>query len=47
MFNGDLSLFQFHKGTIKARKFLEPLNNDSVFQFHKGTIKALMLLLQI
>ena len=35
------SLFQFHKGTIKARFGTVSAFAAHAFQFHKGTIKAL------
>ena len=41
MFNGDLSLFQFHKGTIKAPPAAQMARAAAAFQFHKGTIKAM------
>ena len=35
-----LSLFQFHKGTIKTNNFERPAVDVKTFQFHKGTIKT-------
>ena len=32
--------FQFHKGTIKTRDWLEFYSDQQPFQFHKGTIKT-------
>ena len=34
------TLFQFHKGTIKACQFCKRGSRKMLFQFHKGTIKA-------
>ena len=33
--------FQFHKGSIKAQKFIQSARLYSQFQFHKGPIKTL------
>ena len=35
-----LLIFQFHKGTIKARRPPPACRSPPQFQFHKGTIKA-------
>ena len=35
-----LLVFQFHKGTIKAKKTAAFDDSSKLFQFHKGTIKA-------
>ena len=39
-----VSLFQFHKGTIKAFDFEAREHGLIIFQFHKGTIKAEVVL---
>ena len=40
--SASISLFQFHKGTIKT--FAVPNGGDrNTFQFHKGTIKTTTL----
>ena len=38
--NTTLSLFQFHKGTIKTDELHLFYGISVVFQFHKGTIKT-------
>ena len=38
--NTTLSLFQFHKGTIKTCWREEEFSWVFIFQFHKGTIKT-------
>ena len=38
--NTTLSLFQFHKGTIKTHISRINSQQSSLFQFHKGTIKT-------
>ena len=35
----DMSLFQFHKGTIKPGVDMRAQTRKWQFQFHKGTIK--------
>ena len=36
------NIFQFHKGTIKAKSGVVLFNIIPTFQFHKGTIKAIV-----
>ena len=41
MFNiGKVSVFQFHKGTIKTDLSHRNMFTAQIFQFHKGTIKT-------
>ena len=37
---GSSLLFQFHKGTIKTKRFMQITTEMTKFQFHKGTIKT-------
>ena len=37
--NLNISLFQFHKGTIKPQAVRSAVDKLQKFQFHKGTIK--------
>ena len=37
----SLSIFQFHKGTIKTGLSFRYLLKEGIFQFHKGTIKTI------
>ena len=38
-----LCAFQFHKGTIKAKREAITATSEAGFQFHKGTIKAFLV----
>ena len=36
-----MSVFQFHKGTIRTHAYIRLDRCDSLFQFHKGTIRTI------
>ena len=42
-----MSLFQFHKGTIRTKRFDNKMRDDLQFQFHKGTIRTFRMILLI